>query len=171
MILTRRIKLSFFKSSRDKILLRPEMKYWIPIADDANGWGRGSHDPLIPLKQQFKAFSYYRLPNGHVVGLWKSALTSISKDEEEPGCTVPSEHPVCKFQGENLGAENTEVNMLPFTSFRVSVAAGHKCSDDGLNYKTSCCEWELRLCVTVVVQSYGPQYVRGIRKWMAHRGR
>jgi len=38
-------------------------------------------DPLIPLKKDLKAFNYYRLPGGRVVGLWKFALTSITTDE------------------------------------------------------------------------------------------
>lgn len=38
------------------------------------------NDPLIPLKRELKAFSYYHLPDGRVVGLWKNALTSISGD-------------------------------------------------------------------------------------------
>ncbi|WP_431291621.1 hypothetical protein [Pedobacter sp. P26] len=37
-------------------------------------------DPLITLQKQYKAFSYYHLPDGRVVGLWKNALTAISTD-------------------------------------------------------------------------------------------
>ncbi|MDO7742842.1 MAG: six-hairpin glycosidase, partial [Pedobacter sp.] len=37
-------------------------------------------DPLITLQKQYKAFSYYHLPDGRVVGLWKNALTAISND-------------------------------------------------------------------------------------------
>ena len=49
------------------------MQQWVEEAD--------RNDPLIPLKKQVKAFSFYHLPDGRVVGLWKNALTSISKDE------------------------------------------------------------------------------------------
>ncbi|MEY4740146.1 MAG: hypothetical protein RLZZ05_1530, partial [Bacteroidota bacterium] len=71
----------FFASSKDKgfvtacneLLGNPlMMQQWVEEAD--------RNDPLIPLKKDVKAFSYYHLNNGQVVGLWKHALTSISKD-------------------------------------------------------------------------------------------
>jgi hypothetical protein len=55
------------------------------------------NDPLIPLKKDFKAFNYYRLPNGNIVGLWKYALTSITKDEGKTWQYNPTRAPgFCK---------------------------------------------------------------------------
>src|SRR5215471_12099356 len=50
-------------------------------------------DPLIPLKKDLKAFNYYRLPDGRVVGLWKYALTSITKDEGRTWLYNPTRAP------------------------------------------------------------------------------
>ncbi|MEZ4904101.1 MAG: hypothetical protein R2822_21310 [Spirosomataceae bacterium] len=62
-----------FVEACNELLANPlMMQQWLEEAD--------RDDPLIPLKQELKAFSYYHLPNGNVVGLWKHALTSISKD-------------------------------------------------------------------------------------------
>ena len=60
-----------FKKACEEILGTPLlMQQWVEEAD--------RDDPLIPLKKDYKAFSYYHLPNGKVVGLWKHALTSMS---------------------------------------------------------------------------------------------
>jgi hypothetical protein len=72
----------FYKTSTDKgfvtaceeILNTPLLMQQMVEEADRN-------DPLIPLKKDFKAFNYYRLPNGNIVGLWKYALTSITKNE------------------------------------------------------------------------------------------
>jgi len=71
----------FYKKSKDKgfveacdeLLNNPlYMMQWVEEAD--------RNDPLIPLHKMYKAFSYYRLPDGRIVGLWKHALTAISED-------------------------------------------------------------------------------------------
>src|SRR5437868_4609148 len=62
----------FYKTSGDKeliaaceeILASPLLMQQMVEEADRN-------DPLIPLKKDFKAFNYYRLPNGKIVGLWK----------------------------------------------------------------------------------------------------
>lgn len=71
----------FYKKSRDKgfvaaceeILANP--LYMMQTVEEGD-----RNDPLIPLKAVYQAFSYYHLDNGDVVGLWKHALTSVSKD-------------------------------------------------------------------------------------------
>ena len=45
---------------------------WVEEAD------RG--DALLPLKEPYRAYNDYTLPDGRLVGLWKHALTSISAD-------------------------------------------------------------------------------------------
>jgi hypothetical protein len=71
----------FYKKSKDKgfvatcdeLLNSPlYMMQWVEEAD--------RNDPLIPLKKDYKAFSYYHLNDGRVVGFWKNGLTSISSD-------------------------------------------------------------------------------------------
>jgi hypothetical protein len=62
-----------FVAACNELLFDPlMMMQWVEEAD--------RNDPLIPLKKMYKAFSYYHLPNNDVVGLWKHALTAISKD-------------------------------------------------------------------------------------------
>ena len=72
----------FYANSRDKGLVKAceellksplQMQQMVEEAD--------RNDPLIPLKKDFKAFNYYHLPDGRVVGWWKYALTSVSSDE------------------------------------------------------------------------------------------
>ena len=84
--------LPFYTSSKDKafvdacneLLSTPlMMQQWVEESDRS--------DPIIPLKKDFKAFNYYHLNDGKVVGLWKYALTSISKDEGKPGFILQQE--------------------------------------------------------------------------------
>src|SRR5690606_27861152 len=62
-----------FKKACEELLDKPlMMQQWVEEQD--------RDDPLFPLKDQFKAFSYYYLEDGRVVGWWKHALTSMSVD-------------------------------------------------------------------------------------------
>jgi hypothetical protein len=58
---------------------------WVEEAD--------RNDPVISLKGEYKAFSYYHLPDGRVVGLWKNALTSISRNEGKTWLYNPKRAP------------------------------------------------------------------------------
>ena len=71
----------FYTKSKDKgfveacneLLANPlMMQQWNEEAD--------RNDPLIPIQKDYKAFNFYHLPDGRVVGLWKFALTTISPD-------------------------------------------------------------------------------------------
>jgi hypothetical protein len=157
----------FYKKSKDKkfikacdeLLSKPlMMQQWVEEAD--------RDDPLIPLKQQFKAFSYYHLPNGNVVGLWKFALTSISKDEGKNWDYHPLRAPGfinsnAKIWGQKTSDSRYATVYNP-SEYRWPLAIST--SDDGLNYK------DLLLVHGEIsamryggnYKSAGPQYVRGI---------
>ncbi len=122
-------------------------------------------DPLIPLKKQFKALSYYHLPDGRVAGLWKHALTAISNDGGKtwprpvraPGFVTRN----AKIWGQRTSNGRYATVYNP-SEFRWPLAVST--SDNGLDYNN-----------LLLVQGeispmryggnyklYGPQYVRGI---------
>jgi hypothetical protein len=122
-------------------------------------------DPLVPMTQEFKAFCYYHLPDGRVVGLWKHALYAISTDG---GVTWP--RPVrapgvinknAKIWGQRTSDGRYALVYNP-SEFRWPLAVST--SDDGLEYK------DLLLVNGEISamrygghhKNYGPQYVRGI---------
>ena len=71
------------------------------------------NDPLIPMHKDFKAFNYYRLPNDNIIGLWKYALTSISKNEGKTWLYNPTRAPgICKMPMQKFGDKQlATVNM------------------------------------------------------------
>jgi hypothetical protein len=131
---------------------------WVEEAD--------RNDPLISLKGEYKALSYYHLPDGRVVGLWKNALTSISKNEGKTWLYSPKRAPGfvnsnAKIWGQRM-SDGKHATVYNPSEFRWPL--GISVSDDGLNYKN------LLLVngeITAMryggnYKSYGPQYVRGI---------
>jgi hypothetical protein len=159
----------FYKSSKDKgfvaaceeILATPLLMQQMVEEADRN-------DPLIPLKKDFKAFNYYHLPNGNVVGLWKYALTSISKDEGKTWQYNPTRAPGfvnanAKIWGQKTGDGKYATVYNP-SEFRWPLAIS--VSDDGLNYKNLLLvNGEITsLRYGGAYKSYGPQYVRGIQE-------
>lgn len=126
------------------------------------------NDPLIPLQKDFKAFNYYHLPNGHVVGLWKSALTSISKDEGRTWQYNPVRAPGfvnanAKIWGQRTSDKKYAAVYNP-SEFRWPLAIS--VSDDGLKYKNLLLvNGEITsMRYGGAYKSYGPQYVRGIQE-------
>ena len=157
----------FYTSSKDKgfveacneLLAIPlMMQQWVEEAD--------RNDPLIPLKNDAKAFSYYHLADGRVVGLWKHALTSISNDNGKSWLYNPTRAP--KFVNSNAkiwGQKTSDgkyATVYNPSEFRWPLAIS--VSDDGLKYK------DLLLVNGEIspmryggnYKSYGPQYVKGI---------
>jgi hypothetical protein len=125
-------------------------------------------DPLIPLKKDFKAFNYYHLSNGNVVGLWKFALTSISKDEGKTWLYDPLRAPGfvnanAKIWGQKT-SDNKYATVYNPSEFRWPLALS--VSDNGLNYKNLLLvNGEISsLRYGGAYKSYGPQYVRGIQE-------
>lgn len=159
----------FYKSSKDagfvkaceEILNTPLlMQQMVEEAD--------RDDALIPLKKDFKAFNYYHLPNGHVVGLWKYALTSISKDEGKTWTYNPTRAPGfvnanAKIWGQKTSDQKYATVYNP-SEFRWPLAVS--VSDDGLQYKNLLLvNGEITsLRYGGAYKSYGPQYVRGIQE-------
>jgi hypothetical protein len=157
----------FYTSSKDKgfveacneLLANPlMMQQWSEEAD--------RNDPLIPLKKDYKAFSYYHLPDGRVVGLWKHALTAISNDN---GKTWPSNavrapkfvNSNAKIWGQRL-SNGMYATVYNPSEFRWPLAIST--SPDGLNYTNLLLvNGEITsMRYGGAYKSYGPQYVRGI---------
>lgn len=156
----------FYTKSKDKgfiqacneMLADPlMMMQWVEEAD--------RDDPLIPLKKQYKAFSYYHLPDGKVVGLWKHALTAISNDG---GKTWPNAVRAPGFVNSNAKiwgqrtSDGRYATVYNPSEYRWPLAIST--SDDGVRYD------DLLLVHGEITpmryggnyKSYGPQYVRGI---------
>ena len=158
----------FFDQSKDKgfvkacnqLLADPlQTQQWNEEAD--------RDDPIIPLKGEYQALSYYHLPNGEVVGLWKNALTAISKDEgkswTKPERAAGFVNSNAKIWGQRTSDGKFATVYNP-SDFRWPLAIS--VSDDGLDYKNL-------LLVNGEIptmryggsyKSYGPQYVRGIQE-------
>ena len=159
----------FYKSSIDKgfvsaceeILSTPLLMQQMVEEADRN-------DPLIPLKKDFKAFNYYHLPNGNVVGLWKYALTSISKDEGKTWQYNPARAPGFVNANAKIWGQKTSdgkyTTVYNPSEFRWPLAIS--VSDDGLKYKNLLLvNGEITsLRYGGAYKSYGPQYVRGIQE-------
>ena len=159
----------FYKTSGDKgfveacdeLLSMPVMmQQWVEEAD--------RNDPLIPLKKEFKAFSYYHLPDKKVVGLWKYALTSVSKDEGKTWEYMPLRAPGFVNANAKIWGQRTSdgkyATVYNPSEFRWPLAVS--VSDDGLNYKNLLLvNGEISsLRYGGAYKSYGPQYVRGIQE-------
>lgn len=158
--------LPFYKKSKDKGFVRAcdELlanrlltQQWNEEAD--------RDDPLISLKGDYKAFNFYHLPDGKVVGLWKHALAAVSTDEGATW-TQPTRAPGFVNNNAKIWGQRTSdgryATLYNPSDFRWPLAIST--SDDGLNYTNL-------LLVNGEIspmryggnyKSYGPQYVRGI---------
>jgi hypothetical protein len=159
----------FYTTSKDKafvaacneILATPLLMQQMVEEADKN-------DSLIPLKKDFKAFNYYHLPNGNVVGLWKYALTSISKNEGKTWQYNPTRAPGFVNANAKIWGQKTidgkYATVYNPSEFRWPLAIS--VSDDGLNYKNLLLiNGEIStLRYGGAYKSYGPQYVRGIQE-------
>jgi len=159
----------FYKTSKDKELVKACEEilatplYMQQMVEEAD-----RNDPLIPLQKDFKAFNYYHLPNGNVVGLWKYALTSVSKDEGKTWLYGPLRAPGfvnanAKIWGQRT-SDNKYATVYNPSEFRWPLAVS--VSDNGLNYKNLLLvNGEIStLRYGGAYKSYGPQYVRGIQE-------
>jgi hypothetical protein len=125
-------------------------------------------DPLITLKKQYKAFSYYHLPDGRVVGLWKNALTAISNDHGKSWPENASRAPGfvnsnAKIWGQKTSDGNYATVYNP-SEYRWPLAIST--SKNGLDYTNLLLvNGEItRMRYGGNYKSYGPQYVRGIEE-------
>jgi hypothetical protein len=158
----------FYTSSKDKgfveacneILSNPlETQQWVEEAD--------RDDELLSLKNEnLKAFSYYHLPDGRVVGLWKNALTDMSKDNGKTWLYNPTRAPKFVNSNAKIWGQRTSdgkyATVYNPSEFRWPLAIS--VSDDGLHYKNLLLvNGEITsMRYGGAYKSYGPQYVRGI---------
>ena len=158
----------FYKKSKDKgfvkacdeILAQPlQMQQWAEEGDRT--------DMLIPLRNDYKAFSYYTLKDGRTVGLWKNALTSISSDGGKTWAYNPLRAPGFVNSNAKIWGQQTSdgkyATVYNPSEFRWPLAVST--SDDGLNYNNL---FTVHNEITSLryggqYKSYGPQYVRGIQ--------
>ncbi len=159
----------FYKSSTDKgfikaceeILAKPLLMQQMVEEADRN-------DSLIPLKKDFKAFNYYHLPNGNVVGLWKYALTSISTNEGKTWQYNPTRAPGFVNANAKIWGQKTSdgkyATVYNPSEFRWPLVVS--ISNDGLNYNNLLLvNGEISsMRYGGAYKSYGPQYVRGIQE-------
>ncbi|WP_159520300.1 exo-alpha-sialidase [Sunxiuqinia indica] len=158
----------FYTKSKDKGLVKAcEEMLSDPLVQQQWNEEADRDDPLIPIQKQYKAFSYYHLPNGNVVGLWKHALTAVSEDEGKTW-TTPTRAPGFVNSNAKIWGQRTSdgrfATVYNPSDFRWPLAIS--VSEDGLNY-------ENLLLVNGEIttmryggnyKSYGPQYVRGIQE-------
>jgi len=159
----------FYKKSKDKgfvaacdeILSNP--LYMMQMVEEAD-----RNDPLIPLRKDYKAFSYYHLPDGRVMGLWKHALTSVSRDggrtwyepvERAKGFVNSN----AKIWGQRT-SDSLYATVYNPSEFRWPLAVS--VSKDGLDYHNLLLvHGEITpMRYGGAYKSYGPQYVRGIQE-------
>ncbi|MDE6692654.1 MAG: six-hairpin glycosidase [Muribaculaceae bacterium] len=150
-----------FREACEELIANPLYRMqWVEEAD--------RNDPIIPLQKPYKAFSWYTLPNGDIAGLWKHALTSVSKDggntwyepvERAKGFVNSN----AKIWGQRL-SDGSYATVYNPSEFRWPLAIS--LSADGIDYTT------LNLVHGEVppmryagqYKSFGPQYVRGIQE-------
>jgi hypothetical protein len=157
----------FYKASKDKgfveacgeLMASPlMMMQWVEETD--------RKDPLIPLHKDYKAFNFYHLPDGRVVGLWKYALTAISNDNGKTWPANASRAPHFVTANAKIWGQRTSdgkyATVYNPSEFRWPL--GISVSQDGLDYTNL-------LLVNGQIpamryggayKSYGPQYTRGI---------
>lgn len=150
-----------FKEACNELLNNPlYMMQWVEEQD--------RDDSLIPLKKMYKAFCYYRLPDGRIAALWKHALTAISNDE---GKTWPENayrapgfvNSNAKIWGQKT-SDGKYATVYNPSEFRWPLAIST--SVDGLKYENL---YLIHGDITAMryggnYKSRGPQYVRGIQE-------
>lgn len=165
---TKNTSYPFYTESKDKgfvddcneLMATPlMMMQWVEETD--------RKDPLIPLHKDYKAFSFYHLPDRRVVGLWKNALTGISKDEGRTWSSVTRAPRFVNSNAKIWGQRTSDSKYATVynpSEFRWPLAIS--VSQDGLDYTN------LLLVQGEIsparyggnYKSYGPQYNRGIEE-------
>ncbi|RKR84334.1 BNR repeat protein [Mucilaginibacter gracilis] len=158
----------FYKTSKDKgfiqacdeLMATPLMMMQWAEETDRN-------DPLIPLHKDYKAFNFYHLPDGRTVGLWKNALTSISKDDGKTWGAVTRAPRFVNSNAKIWGQKTSDgkyATVYNPSEFRWPLAIS--VSRDGLDYTNLLLvNGEIStMRYGGAYKSYGPQYVRGIEE-------
>jgi hypothetical protein len=159
----------FYKTSKDKgfvaacdeLMANPlMMMQWFEETD--------RKDSLIPFHKDYKAFNFYHLPDGRVVGLWKYALTSISTNNGKTWPTNAARAPHFVTANAKIWGQRTSdgkyATVYNPSEFRWPLAIST--SKDGLDYTNLLLvNGEISsLRYGGAYKSYGPQYVRGIEE-------
>jgi len=159
----------FYRSSKDKGFITACEEFLnTPLLMMQTVEEADRNDPLLPLKKDFKAFNYYHLPDGKVVGLWKYALASISKDQGKTWQYNPIRAPGFVNANAKIWGQKTSdgkyATVYNPSEFRWPLALS--VSNDGLNYKNLLLvNGEITsMRYGGAYKSYGPQYVRGIQE-------
>jgi hypothetical protein len=124
-------------------------------------------DPLIPLHKDYKAFNFYHLPDGRAVGLWKNALTGISKDEGRTWTPVTRAPRFVNSNAKIWGQRTSDgryATVYNPSEFRWPLAIST--SDNGLDY-TNLLLVQGEISTARYggnYKNYGPQYTRGIEE-------
>jgi len=158
----------FYKTSKDKgfvqacdeLMATPLMMMQWAEETDRN-------DPLIPLHKDYKAFNFYHLPDGRVVGLWKNGLTGISKDEGKTWGAVTRAPRIVTSNAKIWGQKTSDgkyATVYNPSEFRWPLAVS--VSKDGLEYTNLLLvNGEIStMRYGGAYKSYGPQYTRGIEE-------
>lgn len=148
----------FVKACEELLTQKLMLQHWNEESD--------RNDPLIPLNQPYKAFSFYHLPDGRTVGWWKHALTSISSDSGKTWNYSPTRAPGfvnsnAKIWGQQLSNREFATVYNP-SEFRWPLAIS--LSSNGIDYsKLLLIQGEISpMRYGGNYKSFGPQYVRGI---------
>lgn len=159
----------FYKSSKDKGFVKAcEELMKIPLQTQQWNEESDADDPLIHLKGEYKALSYYHLTDGRVVGFWKHALTAISDDDGLTWENKPVRAPGFVNANAKIWGQRTSdgkyATVYNPSDFRWPLAIS--ISNDGLAYDHL---WLVNGEITTMryggnYKSYGPQYVRGIQE-------
>jgi len=128
----------------------------------------GAADSRIALKGRYKAFSYYTLTDGRVVGLWKWKRAGISRDRGRSWHPI-GEAPSLETAGGKVWGQSTSdgryvLLYTPSMNNRHRWPLALTTADDGLNFGELC-----TVCGDVSPRRYagshkdfGQSYVRGI---------
>jgi hypothetical protein len=149
-----------FVADCDELMATPlMMMQWVEETD--------RKDPLIPLQKDYKAFCFYHLPDGHVIGLWKNGLTGYSKDDGRTWSRVIRAPHIVTSNAKMWGQKTSDgqyATVYNPSEFRWPLAVST--SKDGLDYTNL-------LLVNGEIstaryggnyKNYGPQYTRGIEE-------
>ncbi|MES2894036.1 MAG: exo-alpha-sialidase [Bacteroidota bacterium] len=158
----------FYKKAKDKAFIAAcEELLASPLQMQQMVEESDKDDPLIPLKKDFKAFSYYYISGGRTVGLWKYALTSVSNNGGKSWLYNPTRAPGFVNANAKIWGQKTSdgkyATVYNPSEFRWPLALS--VSDDGLTYKNLLLvNGEISsMRYGGAYKSYGPQYVRGIQ--------
>lgn len=129
----------------------------------------GDADELVRLKGNYKAFCWYTLPDGRVVGLWKWSLAGMTSDRGRTWDWV-GETPEIETAGSKVWGQRTSDGRYalvynPTTNNKLRWPLAVVTSDDGLHFSELLAvagEVSPRRYTGCEFKNFGLNYVRGI---------